>query len=178
LSFFSAFLSFEVGWGQGFGGLNLVLLAWCVLGTTVFRHFSCLVFFFLAVFCLEKLGCDDRSRLSRCPVGGLILRPFLGFKPDKLHPVVCRQFAILGTCGVQQFRVRKPVCILFCYILILPHLSLCFASDRCSQVCTGLFANPMGCPHWGWTLFARQGGVGRISLLQIADPSFWFLAIG
>ena len=67
------------------------------------------------------------------------------------------------------------MCVLFRSILILLHLSLCFASDRCSQVCTGFFANPMGCPHSGWTLFARQCGVGRISLLQIADPSSWFL---
>ena len=73
---------------------------------------------------------------------------------------------------------KTCVCMLFGTILILLNLSLCFASNRCSQVCTGLFANPMGCPHWGWTLFARQGGVGRISLLQIADPSCWFLTTG
>ena len=179
MRFFNVFRLFGLGWGQGFGCLNLLLLAWCGLGALIFLLFaSCLVFLFFLSFLVEKLGCDDRSVLSRCLAGGLILRPFLGFKPDKLHPVVCRQFAILATCGVQQFRVRKPVCMLFGSILILLHLSLCFASDRCSQVCTGLFANPMGCPHWGWTLFARQGGVGRISLLQIADPSCWFLTTG
>ena len=143
---FSVVLAFEVGWGQGFGGLILVLLVWCGLGTTVFPSFPYLVFFFLAVFCVKNRGCDDRSMSSRCPVGGFSLHPFLGFKPDKLHPVVFRQFAILGTCVMQQFRDRKPVCILFDSILILPHLSLCFASDRCSQVCTGLLANSICCP--------------------------------
>ena len=167
-----------MGWGQGFGGLNLVLLAWRGLRTTVFLHFSCLVVFFLALFCLEKLGCDDRSMLSRCPVGDLILHPFLGFKPDKLHPVVLRQFAILEICVMQQCRVRKPVCILLGYIF-----------DSTPPVPMFCFGPLVASLHWivgkfhllppcGWTLLARQVGVGKLFLLQNADPSFWFLAIG
>ena len=83
------------------------------------------------------------GRILRLQVLGIQI---LDFKPDKLHPVVFRHFAIWGTCVPQQFRVRKPVCILFGSILILSHLSLCFAPDRCSQVCTGLLANSICCP--------------------------------
>ena len=35
---FRRFWSFDVVWGQGFGGLNLVLLAWCGVGATGFVH--------------------------------------------------------------------------------------------------------------------------------------------
>ena len=36
---FYGFTPFEVDLGQGFGGLNLVLLAWCGVWTAGFRHF-------------------------------------------------------------------------------------------------------------------------------------------
>ena len=114
-----------------FGGLDFlgVGLVWC--GDHRFCAFPCLAFAFF--------GC----RILRFQALGIQI---LDFKPDKLHPVVFRQFAILGTCVPQKFRVRTSVCILFCSILILSHLSLCFTPDRCSQVCTGLLTNSICCP--------------------------------
>ena len=44
---FSRFSVIWIGWGQGFGCLNLLLLAWCGLGASIFLVFvSCLVFLF------------------------------------------------------------------------------------------------------------------------------------
>ena len=53
---FRRFWLFDVGWGQGFGGLNLVLLAWCGLGTTVFRHFLVWCYSFLRFSWWKTLG--------------------------------------------------------------------------------------------------------------------------
>ena len=48
MRFLNVFLFFGLGWGHGFGCLNLLLLAWCWLGASIFLVFvSCLVFLFL-----------------------------------------------------------------------------------------------------------------------------------
>ena len=55
------FLYFWATFPWTFGGLSVVLLAWCGLGATVFCHFLVSSLWFVAVFCVKTSGC--------CPSG-------------------------------------------------------------------------------------------------------------